>query len=179
LRTGRGQAPAPGRDLSERIAEARVSVDDVQCPWSASQQRHVCEGLPEWMYVGVQDLPVGGSTQRCVWAHPKTDSTLRIEFPNVALLDELQLDLAITDPAATNTQAAPVRAQLFVDDVMKTLLVRDPGKRGFATTSVRTQQKTSTVRLDITTPNDGQRHTCFRLTAAAAASSRPTAGPKR
>jgi hypothetical protein len=176
-----------GRDLSDDLAAAIVDVrvpstttatpdpstpassspERIACPWDPLKNRHVCAGLPEWMHVGVETLPVDGRDVRCTWSHPKTNATLHVRFPKVHFDAgaSLTLDLALTDGAADNTTAAPVFATVSVDDKPLFGAVKAPGKRGFVTkaSAVANAPRDADVELVITTPNDGQRHTCFRL----------------
>lgn len=165
------------RDLSDGLAAAEVEVaiaanvelkgdgSSQRCAWSPLAQRHLCEGLPEWVHVGVENLPVGGRTERCTWAHPVTGAVLTVRFPHARLLGSLELELALTDGAADNAALAPVRAELLVDGTPAASLDTRPGQRGFVRTSVTTgAPRDASVELRLTTPNDGQRHTCFRLT---------------
>ena len=157
------------RDLSDWLAQAEVSVkregSTQSCAWSPLAQRHLCEGMPEWVHVGVENLPVGGRTERCTWAHPVTGAALTVRFPHVRLLGALELELALTDGAADNAALAPVRAELLVDGTPAASLDTRPGQRGFVRTAVTTgAPRDASVELRFTTPNDGQRHTCFRLT---------------
>lgn len=166
-------APGAARDLSDGLASAEVEVERadsaVRCSWSPLARRQRCEGMPEWVHVGVEELPIGGRTERCTWAHPITDATLVVRFPQARLLGELDLELALTDGAADNTALAPVRAQLLVDGAPALDLEKPAGKRGFARASALTGgARDAAVELRLTTPNDGQRHTCFRLTTRAA-----------
>lgn len=170
-------APALGagtaHDLSEALAFAEVEVvrgDAVlRCAWSAIEARHTCPGMPEWVHVGVEQLPVGGRAQRCTWAHPITDATLVVRFPRARLLGALTLELALTDGAADNATLALVKAALLIDGAPALDLDKPPGRRGFVRGEARTGgARDATVELRLTTPSDGQRHACFRLTSEAA-----------
>ncbi|HEY4223049.1 MAG TPA: hypothetical protein VGO62_16945, partial [Myxococcota bacterium] len=123
------------------------------------------EGLPEWMHVGVERLPVAGNTVLCTWAHPRDNAALVVDF-DVDLGPTLTLDLALTDGAADNKTAALVHALVTVDGKRAIDLDRTPGHRGFASKSAPVVPGRHNVTLAITTPSDGQRHTCFRLVSA-------------
>lgn len=179
VRVARIQPDATGadaRDLSDALSAAEVELQRAdgthRCAWSPLARRHLCEGLPEWVHVGVEELPVGGRSERCTWAHPVTDAVLVVRFPRARLLGTLELELALTDGAADNAALAPVRAELLVDGVAAASLEKAPGRRGFVSTTVNTGStsgapqgaRDGSVELRLSTPNDGQRHTCFRLT---------------
>ena len=164
---------AGARDLSDALAAAEVELergtDTVHCAWSALEQRHVCPGLPEWVHVGVEELPVGGRAQRCTWAHPVTGATLVVRFAAARLLGALALELALTDGAADNATLAPVHAALLVNGAPLLDLDKPPGKRGFVRDVTTTgAPNDAQVELRLTTQNDRQRHTCLRLTTRAA-----------
>ncbi len=152
------------------IKRGRSPPSLIGCPWDALQGRHVCPGLPAWMHVGVEQLPIDGKRVACTWAHPITGGAVVVDFPHAHLLAHLKLELALTDGAADNTTAAPVSAALAVDGVPVATLDKPPGRRGFVsrTVAVDGAPRDGSVELRITTPHDGQRHTCFRLTTSEA-----------
>jgi hypothetical protein len=163
---------AGARELTDELALAQVQVTTPDrttvCSWDSLGERHTCPELPEWMYVGAQALPVGGKSERCAWAHPITGGELSIAFPASNARAPLLLSLALTDTAADNKTGAEVTAALFADDVEIARLSRQ-GQRGFARTRIeRIPEDTQHVRVVITAQNDGQRHTCFRLTSGGA-----------
>ncbi|MBI1948271.1 MAG: hypothetical protein HYS27_21465 [Deltaproteobacteria bacterium] len=166
-----GAGDAGTRDLSDGLAAAEVEVVRgaavTRCSWSPVERRHRCPGMPEWVHVGVEELPVNGRAQRCTWAHPITDATLVVRFPAVPLQGALTLELALTDGAADNAALAPVRAALLVDGAPALELLQRPGRRGFTRGTAAAGARDAQVELRLTTPNDGQRHTCFRLTTGA------------
>ena len=160
------------RSLLDRMSRAQVELrplegsdETVDCAWDPLRARHACAGMPDWLHVGVEELPIGGETVRCAWAHPKTDKVLSVRFPRERLLDTLELSLGITDASATNAAAAPVTAVLRIDGVERGRVTKQPGSRGFAKQKIRVDgaPKDADVDVEITTPDDGQRHACFRL----------------
>ncbi len=183
-------APQP-RLLDVRAATVTVREPggvDVACPWSPVRRRHVCAGLPEWMTVGEDTLRIGGTPEPCTWAHPKTGAVVVIDFGSVDMggvdmggvdiggVDSsgLRLSLALSDGAADNPTGAAVTARLVVGDRQGAVTVQR--ERGFHSVDVGAEVVASRgarrlpVRVEITTDNDGQRHTCFRLVHVRAAS---------
>lgn len=166
-----------GSDLPIEAASVTVRTADggtVACSWNAGRRRHVCAGLPEWMYVGDVQLTVGGSRQSCIWSHPITDGEVIVTWPARVVGPALQLSLALSDAAADNPTGAAVVAQLTVnakdgDGDTKNTALQVKGRRGFVTKRipVRDPADAHSVRLVLTTPHDGQRHTCFRLQGVA------------
>ncbi|MCC7071809.1 MAG: hypothetical protein IT383_10830 [Deltaproteobacteria bacterium] len=163
-------AERAARDLSDALPFAEVSVERadgiVRCVWSPLARRHACPGLPDWVHVGVEELRIAGRAQRCTWAHPVTDGVVVVHFPSVHLQGALTLELALTDGAADNTALAPVHAALMVDEQHALALDKQPGSRGFVRATAPTgPARDAAVELRFTTPSDGQRHACFRLTS--------------
>lgn len=153
-----------------QLAEARVSVIDAAgttttCAWQAAQKAHRCPGLPAWMHVGDEDLPVDGRRQRCTWAHPASNGRVVIDYGVVDVSRGLRLEAALTDSAVRNQQAAPVTVsvELEHDGARKVHDVTVHKKPGFVGTDVPASPAGTRVSVVVTTPNDGQRHTCFRL----------------
>lgn len=153
-------------DLAQVNVEVRLRQRTVACPWDAPAQRHTCEELPEWMYVGHETLPVGGKREACTWAHPITGGSVVLSLPAGGLAGAVVVELALTDTAADNAHGAAVTAALQVDEV-EMGRVTQRGRRGFARTRVDVPRDARTLALHITTPHDGQRHTCVRLRAEA------------
>jgi hypothetical protein len=160
-------AASGGGDGAFDLAGASVYVDDavagrVACPWSAARGRHVCAGLPEWMTVGDDTLTIDGAATRCTWSHPRTGATLVIDYGLVDVDGVVSLDVALSDGAVANARGAAVTAALFVDDDEARVTVQR--QRGFHSARVDVgDPRQARLRLQFTTPDDGQRHTCFRL----------------
>jgi hypothetical protein len=153
-----------------QLAQARVSVVDAAgtttaCAWQAAQKAHRCPGLPAWMHVGDEDLPVDGRRQRCTWAHPTTNGRVVIDYGVVDVSRGLRLEAALTDTAARNQQGAPVTisVQLEHNGARDEHSVTVQKKTGFVGTDIPAAPAGTRVSVVVTTPNDGQRHTCFRL----------------
>lgn len=136
----------------------------VECPWNDARGRHVCTGLPEWMTVGEDTLTIDGQQSRCLWSHPRTGATLIVDYGAVALAGSVRASVALSDGAVANDNGAAVTARLIVGDRDASVTVHR--QRGFHDAVVDVGAATASVRLEFTTPDDGQRHTCFRLTTA-------------
>jgi hypothetical protein len=160
-------APA-GLDLAR--AQVHVTTGDgtrVACPWTPSRRRHVCAGLPGWMTVGDDTLVIGGRRERCTWAHPITGGVVVVDFGAVPTPPAgWQLSLALSDAAADNPAGAPVTATLVVDDDEAVVTVQRA--RGFHAAVVAEAPLAARVQVRLSTPDDGQRHVCFRLQPAPA-----------
>lgn len=164
----RGGSDDSGRSLLGGLRDAQVQLrlndgDTIECPWDPVTERHSCAGQPEWQHVGMSDLPVGGHNVKCAWVHPKTGATLSVRFAHSRVESALELSLALTDGAADNPSGADVTAALLVDGVDVATVTKRAGQRGFAKTAATTTAGEHEVEVRITTPNDGQRHTCMLL----------------
>jgi hypothetical protein len=159
---------AAGLDLAR--AQVHVTTGDgarVACPWTPSRRRHVCAGLPAWMTVGDDTLVIGGRRERCTWAHPITGGVVVVDFGAVPTPPAgWQLSLALSDAAADNPAGAPVTATLAVDDDEAAVTVQRA--RGFFAAVVAHTALAARVQVRLATPDDGQRHVCFRLQPAPA-----------
>lgn len=147
------------------IARATVTVTgggeaEVQCRWNSQRRRHVCPGLPPWASVGPDTVLIEQREQACVWAHPMTDRTLVVDYGVVHVDNSVTLSLALTDAAAANPDGAAVMARLLVGDHEGRVSAHH--HQGFSTTRIE-HTGAATLRVELTTRNDGQRHTCFRL----------------
>ncbi len=162
-------ASAGATDLGAQVALARVHVEKpdgtrVTCRWDDGKGRHLCPGLPSWMYVGPESQMVGGDPARCVWSHPITGGKVVIRYDGVRLLDELVFRHALSDTAAGNANGAAVTAEIFVDGKSLARSVRS-NRAGWARKSMATPRpgERAAVSIEITTPNDGARHYCWTL----------------
>lgn len=165
---GASERGTPGR-LDERIFSAKVIVDGpgsqrTECRWSPLAKKHECPGRPSWLYVGPTQMTSGGKTRDCLWGHPLTGARVVTRFPKVPLGDSLALTHALSDPAAQNPRGAPVTAVVRLDGEELGRAVK-ANRPGFETRVFRLPKgkRVGDVEVEVTTPNDGQRHYCFSL----------------
>jgi len=147
----------------------------VECPWNDARGRHICTGLPPWMTVGEDTLTIDGQQSRCFWSHPRTGATLVVDYGAVAVAGTVAAAVALSDGAVANDNGAAVTARLVVGDRAASVTVHR--ERGFHDAVVDGPAGTVPVRLEFTTKDDGQRHTCFRLTTTATPTSTQTETP--
>jgi hypothetical protein len=165
-----------GLDLGARIALAQVHVERpdgtvVSCRFDGAKDRHLCPGLPDWMWVGPDSLLVSGSPTRCVWSHPLSGGKVVVRFDDVTLKDEVRFAHALSDTAAAVSKGAPVTAALRLDDEPLGRAVRDnaPGMKE-EVWRVPSPGRSTSLTLELTTPSDGARHYCWTLRSPAARS---------
>jgi hypothetical protein len=162
-----GGAPSSSSSGGLENARARVHVETadgarVQCPWVPARRRHVCSGLPEWMTVGDDTLVVLGRRERCTWAHPITGGIVVVDYGVVDVPPTgLTLSAALTDAAANNPAGAAVTVSALLDDDERSVTVQH--ERGFHDVHVAAPAARGRLQVRVTTANDGQRHTCYRL----------------
>jgi hypothetical protein len=168
-----GSAPTQTGDVDfgARIALAQVRVEKpdgstVRCSWNNSRDRHVCQGLREWMYVGPDSRVISGRAEACTWTHPMTNGKVFIRWDGTPLPPTLELKHALSDQATGNKTGAPVTMTLRADGKQIARSVRT-NARGFRTERVKVPEGASSLELEVTTPNDGARHYCWRLRGVA------------
>lgn len=156
-------------DLARLLGRAEVVVIDaagrrVRCPWDASTQRHRCDDLPSWMYVGLESLMVAGAPSSCAWSHPTSGGKVVIRFPDVALGREIRFAHALSDAVAGRDGGAPVEAAIYVEGKRVLRSVRTNAS-GWWEERVAIPGGTgrAEVRIEVTTRDDGARHYCWRL----------------
>lgn len=147
-------------DLASADVYVDVDGDRVPCPWVPAEQHHVCTGLPQWMKVGEETLTIAGKSERCIWAHPKTNATLVIDYGVVDVGAGVDVDVALSDVAADNRAGKGVDVDVRVGEAVGRVSVG--GKRGFVRTRVAASAPEAPLSLRLTTTNDGQRHLCYR-----------------
>lgn len=155
---------APARGLDVAAAKVHVATAEgrtVACPWDPTKRRHVCRGLGPWMTVGPDTLAIAGKPETCTWSHPISGGRLIIDHGAVDLDAGLVLQGALSDAAADNARGAAVTYTLRLDDEERAITVHR--RRGFERLEVPARAGRARVQLVVTTPHDGQRHTCHRL----------------
>ncbi len=158
-------ADVAGAGLDVRSADVSVEVKGkrIRCPYNSQRARHVCPGLPQWMTVGDETMQVGGRSERCIWAHPISGGRVVVDYGAVDVSAGLDFAAALSDAAADNARGAAVDLDLVVDDVVAAH-ARVHHQRGFDRHRVDGRAGVvARVKVVVSTDNDGQRHTCFRL----------------
>jgi hypothetical protein len=167
--------PTPALATTLVLADATVTLHKADgttrpCPWDPKAQHHRCTGEPPWMYVGEETVPIEGKETTCVWLHPQTNARLEVAFAPLPRtgVGRVVLGAALSDTAADNPQGAPVHVAVQVEHRRTALTLHRA--RGFQQGALEmpTGPTPAEIRIEATTPHDGQRHTCFRLHLEAA-----------
>ena len=160
--------------LDARIASAEVSVieangKETRCQYRASAQRHICPGLPEWMYVGVYEVVADGNKHYCIWNHPTTGGRVLTRFRQVELPRAFSISHALSDRAASMAVGAPVELRLRVDG-QELAHVNHANRRGWLTDVVslaalppNKTTKLGDIEVEVQTTQDGMRHFCWSI----------------
>jgi len=160
-----------GRNFADALDMAEVSVETQdrrvhRCRFDGDG-KHVCKGLPDWMWTGPTERVIRGRNETCVWSHPTTGGTVRVRFPNVKLQGTLQFQHAIADSGAGNPTGQNVVTSVAIDGKVKKRFTRT-NQKGFSGGTVQLAgvdvNAPHSVELRITTANAGARHYCWRLT---------------
>jgi hypothetical protein len=171
------EVSSPTWDLLDEIRSLRVSVV------SASGVARPCErwvfgrwvcGPDAWNYVGATTVAVRDREERCLWAHPTAEGVLRIETGRLPPGATLRGRGGLSDGAAANEDAAPVRLRVFVvrpDDQSPgaPALEREfPSRRGWSNWRVELPDAEGVrVRVEVDAADVGQRHFCLTASARA------------
>ena len=124
--------------------------------------RWIC-GPEPWHYVGVTEVAVRGRQERCIWAHPHSEGTLRIAFPGVGA-GTLTGRHGLSDVGATSDVDGDVPFVIRVgDEVVET---RNQTRRsGFTPFRVRLEHAApATLAFEVGNDVVAQRHFCFEAT---------------
>lgn len=131
------------------------------CPRQADGA-HQC-GDAGWTRIRSRTLTIDGQRERCIWAHPIQDHTLRIRFADVPTLDEaserLHLETALSD-AAVGTGVA-VDFEVHVDD--RSVSHRHADRRGWQSVLLPAIAEPSELVVEVAADEVGRRHACFRF----------------
>jgi hypothetical protein len=154
--------------LDDHIDQADVvavekSGERVECKWSEEASRHLCPGMPEWVWVGPRTVASGGESRRCLWSHPISGGQVITRFAARALPEgELVLRHALKDRVARSGD--PVDATIKLDGKRLGKVTRD-AKRGFKVHRLKlpSSDEPRSLEVVVETKNAGARHYCFTL----------------
>ncbi len=105
----------PSRKQPFSLHRARVSVisrGDRQICRYAFPERFICGRGHR--HVSLEMREIGKKPVRAFWAHPETDSTIRITFPAVRITGPLKVHAGLAD--TSQSTRVPVTLQVFFDD---------------------------------------------------------------
>ena len=135
--------------------------DSQMCPRDADGA-HQC-GDASWTRIQRRTLTIGGERERCIWAHPIQDKTLRIRFSDVPAVDatgkRLRLETGLSDSAVGT--GVPVDFRVRVDT--RSVSHRHADRRGWQSVLLPTLTEPSDLVIDVSSSDVGRRHICFRF----------------
>jgi hypothetical protein len=162
-----------GGNLFDLLAAASVEVvaadgQRTSCTYRVADQRHVCPGLPDWVYVGKHTQTSGKETRQCIWTHPVSGGHVYVRWNNLTLPQTLNWSHAIANSGLQAKDGAPVTATIRVNKKSIGQETRD-NRSGFAKKTLRLPkaQKNAALEIDLTTAKDGARHYCWYLDLSA------------
>lgn len=164
------------KSLDGLLSSAEVSVVDAdgketQCSYRANVKRHVCPGLPEWMYVGEYEVIADGESHGCIWNHPTSGGRVVTRFRQVELPQGFAISHALSDRAASMSGGAAVELRVRVDG-REVANLSHANRKGWLTDAVRLENtpalrssKLGDVEVEVQTTTDGMRHFCWSIKA--------------
>lgn len=178
LSFGDGADGAGGTQLLDSLlpkAEVQVVAADgktTRCEYRPSQKRHICPGLPTWMYVGEHEVTAAGQKHSCLWNHPTSGGRVVTRFTQVELPAAFELSHALSDRAASLPDGADVEIEIRVDGE-KIGKVTHPNRKGWQTDTLSLARRPATasskptrlgdVEVEVRTQKDGMRHFCWSI----------------
>lgn len=155
-------------DFMKLLPTASVEVQSdkgkvTKCKWQNKTRRHICPGLPNWIYVGPHEMSSGNKTKTCIWSHPAKNGTLSISFPNPPIQKILEFEHALSSNAVRSQNKSPVTVDIYLDQNVLKKLSRN-NRVGFQASKILTPLTTVKIlELKIRAKKDGARHYCFNL----------------
>jgi hypothetical protein len=148
-------------NLAATTVTVRTDDSERPCP-RLGLHRHRCAG-PKWAEIRRRRLEIGGSTQRCIWAHPLGDRTIVFDFGSVdpAGVDdgEYLLQTGLADNVAeggASVEVAIVRGDSTVEH-------SHAAEKGWQQKRIPRADGRVPLKLEIASEDIGQRHFCFRI----------------
>lgn len=160
-----GSGPADSLLLGDLASlRARVELADrtVACDvFLEKEQRYTCPTLPEWNFVGLRELTIGGQARSCLWAHPVGNGRLVIEIP-WPRTPQVTFKYGLADSAAAHPGGQPVEVEVKADERLCGRFTQ-ANRRGYnrQLIDLGARPASGKLRLEITTPSDGARHFCM------------------
>jgi len=115
-----------------------------------------CPGLPDWMRVTEEQVTIGGTSHRCLWAHPPANgASLLIDFGPIPE-GELLVRHGLSDHASQSGNTSPVELRIISNKGER--LLRAHNKAGFQGERLEVKGQ---LKLSIRAKKDGMRHYCF------------------
>ena len=168
----------PPEPLSEvQQLDLMAALDEAQVYFSASDGeiipctrwhfgRWLC-GPDEWLWVGQHEMEIQGVQRSCIWAHPRNDFALNVQFEDLPPLSRLNGRYGMADTAVEMEGGAPVQLSIAMGDRTRALTAEN--QRGFFSYHLSAQQEAgdapTDVRFTITSEDAGRRHFCFTARA--------------
>lgn len=165
-----GGEPSPRAerwDLLEALRSAEVAYVDADGTTHPCDQwrfgRWTC-GLDEWLWIGIAEPTFRGQVRRCVWAHPRENSTLVIRATGVPVGERLRGRYGIADSGTEMEDGAPVDFAVRVGRAERDLVAQN--RSGMSSYRVRINNddvdgERTDVEFRISSPFVGRRHFCF------------------
>ena len=156
-------------DLGTKLPNAKIEIHSKQY----ENQKRTCEnwafnrwycGPDSWNWVGLEKVKIAEKEELCIWAHPFTDETLIITFPNILLGQSIEGSTALSDTASKANGGTPVILKVKVNKELKTTRT-NANRKGWNRFVIKTPKLAGTsgeVKFEISTAHAGARHYCFR-----------------
>jgi hypothetical protein len=120
-------------------------------------------GPEDWLWVGQYEMEIQGVQRSCIWAHPRTNHELNIQFEDLPYLNRINGRYGIADAAVDMEGGAPVHLSVEMGERTRRLTAEN--QRGFFSYHLsreHTEGELPTgVRFTISSEDDGMRHFCF------------------
>lgn len=114
----------------------------------------------EWNYVGTTSAVMNGKQQKAVWAHPKSNMTLHIQFELSRKIHKLTFNSALLESAYRSENNSPVQVEILADG-NSLLKYENKSERKTYSSTIDLSKEYSILELRFATENDGQRHFVF------------------
>ena len=120
-------------------------------------------GPGDWNYVGPAEVQIRGRAEHCLWAHPTTEGTLVVSFPDLPRASLVTGRHGISDLGATSDVVGEFTFEVRVDgEVLESR--RQARRRGMTSFRVATgldEVETFDLEFRVGGETTSQRHFCF------------------
>ncbi len=151
-----------GNDNSPLLPPETRLVQSIACHWDGHIWQWKCPG-PGWSRIQVEQKPLSGAIRKVIFAHPRSDKIIWIDFSPTTLKRELVVEMGLSRYATSQKNGAPVFVSVYAGNTLLDTL-RCPNRNGwfrFVLPTTELAGKSQALRFGIRTEVDHRRHFYF------------------
>jgi hypothetical protein len=147
------------RHLNEAVFYMEENNERQECVWNAERVLWSCSEM-DWNTVGQTQVILNGEPIQCIWAHPRNDRVIHVEYPKTLTGSRLDVKAMLADSAISCTDDSPVKLDVLINGKTEMTLEVTKNKKT-ETGGMRLTENKSKIEFRIKTENETCKHFCF------------------